>query len=133
MQPVIGRPTFATAIFLTLAHLLEPKFVAAQAPQPTESVNVLDANSAVVATLSVPRSSIQTSELAVLINDNDPQSVEIANYYQRSRNIPSRNMIHLNFDQNKIYPGFTVILILLISPFSKRRWMPQSVPKFRHS
>ena len=107
-KPVIGRPTSATAIFLALAQLLEPKFVAAQAPQPTESVNVLDANSAVVATLSVPRSSIQTSELAVLINDNDPQSVEIANYYQRSRNIPSRNMIHLNFDQNKIYPGFTV-------------------------
>jgi uncharacterized protein (TIGR03790 family) len=107
-KPVTGRPTSATAIFLALAHLLAPKFVAAQAPQLTESVNVLDANSAVVATLSVPRSSIQTSELAVLINDNDPQSVEIANYYQRSRNIPSRNMIHLNFDQNKIYPGFTV-------------------------
>jgi hypothetical protein len=54
-KPIIGRPTSATAIFLTLAYLLEPKFVAAQPPQPTESVNVLDANSAVVATLSVPR------------------------------------------------------------------------------
>jgi len=43
-----------------------------------------------------------------LVNDNDPQSVEIANYYQRARDIPSHNMIHLNFDQNKIYPGFTV-------------------------
>src|SRR3974390_2327044 len=103
-KPVIGRPPSQRAFLLTLAYFLEPKFVTAQAPQPTESVNVLDANSAVVATLSVPRSSIQTSELAVLINDNDPQSVEIANYYQRSRNIPSRNMIHLNFDQNKILP-----------------------------
>ena len=105
---VIGRPTFAAVIFLALAHFLEPQFVAAQAPQPTESVNVLDANSAVVATLSVPRSGIQSSEIAVLINDNDPQSVEIANYYQRARNIPDRNMIHLNFDQNKLYPSFTV-------------------------
>lgn len=101
----IGRPISAAAIF-TLAHLLVPSLVAAQVPPPTESVNVLDANSATVATLSVPRTGIQASELAVLINDNDPQSVEIANYYQRARNIPSQNMIHLNFDQTKIYPGF---------------------------
>ena len=66
---------------------------------------MLDANSAKVATLFVPRSSIQTSEVAVLVNDNDPQSVEVASYYQQVRKIPSRNMIHLNFDQNKIHPG----------------------------
>jgi uncharacterized protein (TIGR03790 family) len=106
-KPVTG-PISATAILLALAHLLQPELVAAQAPRATESVNVLDANSAVVATLSVPRSSIQNSELAVLINDHDPQSVEVANYYQRVRNIPSRNMVHLNFDQDKLYPGFTV-------------------------
>jgi len=105
---VIGRPSSAAAHLFTLAYLLVPTFAAAQGPQATESVNVLDANSATVATLSMPRSSIQISEIAVLINDNDPQSVEIANYYQRVRNIPSQNMIHLNFDQNKIYPGFTV-------------------------
>jgi hypothetical protein len=105
---VIGRPPSAATNFFVLAYLLVPTFAAAQAPQATESVNVLDANSATVATLSMPRSSIQISEIAVLINDNDPQSVEIANYYQRVRNIPSQNMIHLNFDQNKIYPGFTV-------------------------
>src|SRR5258708_4058403 len=105
---VIGRPPSAAANFFALAYLLVPTFAAAQAPQATESVNVLDANSATVATLSMPRSSIQISEIAVLINDNDPQSVEIANYYQRVRNIPSRNMIHLNFDQTKVYPGFTM-------------------------
>src|SRR6266480_6320756 len=105
---VVGRPPLAAASFFALACLFVPTFAAAQAPQATESVNVLDENSATVATLSMPRSSIQSSEIAVLINDNDPQSVEIANYYQRVRNIPSRNMIHLNFDQNKIYPGFTV-------------------------
>jgi uncharacterized protein (TIGR03790 family) len=70
-------------------------------------VNVVDANSTTVATLFVPRSSIQSSEIAVLINDNDPQSVEVASYYQQVRNIPERNMIHLNFDQTKLYPGFT--------------------------
>src|ERR1700740_1553369 len=99
-KPLNRRPLPAAAFFLTTAHLLVPTFAAAQALQATESVNVIDANSAKVATLSVPRSSIQISEIAVLINDNDPQSVEIANYYQRVRNIPVKNMIHLSFNQN---------------------------------
>jgi uncharacterized protein (TIGR03790 family) len=106
-RPVIGRSPSAAANFLMFACLLVPNFVAAQSPQNTELVDVLDANSATVATLFVPRSSIQTSEIAVLINDNDPQSVEVASYYQQVRKIPSRNMIHLNFDQNKIHPGLT--------------------------
>jgi len=123
---VIGRPPLAAASFFALACLFVPTFAAAQAPQATESVNVLDENSATVATLSMPRSSIQSSEIAVLINDNDPQSVEIANYYQRVRNIPSRNMIHLNFDQKKFIRALLRIraLIQLTSLFSKRRWMP---------
>ena len=104
----IGRPAFVATILLVLAHLLDPRSVAAQGPEHVESVDVLDANSAVVATLSVPRSGIRPSELGVLVNDNDPQSVEIANYYQRARKIPDRNMIHLSFDQDKIYPNFTV-------------------------
>src|SRR4051812_37176074 len=93
--------------FLILACLIVPNFVAAQSLPTIETVKVLDANSAMVATLIVPRSSIQTSEIAVLINDNDPQSVEVASYYQRARKIPSRNMIHLNFDQDKIHPGLS--------------------------
>jgi uncharacterized protein (TIGR03790 family) len=75
--------------------------------QDTEAVKVLDANSTPVATLLVPRRGIQHDEIAVLINDNDPQSVDVANYYQKKRNIPDQNMIHLNFDQDKLYPGFT--------------------------
>lgn len=90
-------------ILVAIAHL--PSFAAAQTSSLTESVDVFDANSSVVATLSVPRSGIQSSEVAVLINDNDPQSVEIANYYQQVRNLPSRNMIHLKFEHDKIYPG----------------------------
>jgi uncharacterized protein (TIGR03790 family) len=102
--PAVGGRS-VLAFLLSLAHLLLPRYVAAQSSAPPESVNVLDANLVPVATLSVPRSSIQSSEVAVLINDNDPQSVEIANYYQRVRNLPDRNMIHLKFDQNKVYPG----------------------------
>lgn len=104
-KPVIGRSLSAAANLLVLVGLLVPNLVAAQSPQKTEPVEVLDTNLVKVATLIVPRSSIQPTEIAVLINDNDPQSVEVANYYQQVRNIPNRNMIHLNFDQNKIHPG----------------------------
>jgi uncharacterized protein (TIGR03790 family) len=103
-RSVIGRSSSAAAN-LILVSLLMPNFAAAQSLQKTEPVEVLDANSVKVATLVVPRSSIQASEIAVLINDNDPQSVEVASYYQQVRKIPSRNMIHLNFDQDKIHPG----------------------------
>ena len=74
--------TAASAILL-----LSPLFASAQSVEP---VTVLDGNSAPVATLSVPRAGIQPSEIAVLINDNDPQSVEVANYYQQKRGIPNQ-------------------------------------------
>lgn len=107
-NPDIERPAFVATILLVLAFLLDPRFVAAQPPESTESIDVLNADSAVVATLLVPRSGIQPSELAVLINDNDPQSVEVASYYQQVRHIPDQNMIHLKFEQGKIYPSFSV-------------------------
>lgn len=102
---LVGRIPSPAAHLLMLVSLLGPNFAAAQPLRKTESVDVLDANSLKVATLIVPRSSIHASEIAVLINDNDPQSMEVASYYQQVRNIPDRNMIHLNFDQNKIHPG----------------------------
>jgi uncharacterized protein (TIGR03790 family) len=103
----IGRSRSTAVKLFVLACLPVPTVATAQMLPNTEAVSVLDANSAKVATLFVPRSSIQNSEIAVLVNDNDPQSVEVANYYQRVRKIPDQNMIHLSFDQNKIYPGFT--------------------------
>jgi uncharacterized protein (TIGR03790 family) len=66
----------------------------------TESVAVFDGSFAPVATLSVPRRAIQPSEIAVLINDNDPQSVTVAKYYQQKRGIPDQNMIHLKLSMN---------------------------------
>jgi uncharacterized protein (TIGR03790 family) len=74
-----------------------------------EPVNVLDGNSTTVATLSVPRAGIQANEIAVLINDNDPQSVEVANYYQLKRGIPSQNMIHLRFNGNPDNHGIDAV------------------------
>lgn len=102
----IDRSSSALATFIILECMVLTNFAAADSPKSTVPLEVLDENSVKVATLIVPRSSIQASEVAVLVNDNDPQSVEVASYYQQVRKIPSRNMIHLNFDQDKMYPGF---------------------------
>jgi len=46
------------------------------------------------------RAEINNKTLAVLVNKNDPESMEIAEYYQRARLIPEDNIIYLNFKNN---------------------------------
>lgn len=43
------------------------------------------------------KAEISNHTLAVLVNENDPESIEIANYYQKVRSIPDSNIIYLNF------------------------------------
>ena len=50
-------------------------------------------------TVILPRTSILADEVAILVNDADPQSVEVAAYYQAARGIPDGNVIHLDFTQ----------------------------------
>ena len=40
-------------------------------------------------------------ELAVIVNDADPVSVKVAEYYKSSRRIPKANVIHVNFRPNR--------------------------------
>src|SRR3989344_2629292 len=40
-------------------------------------------------------------ELAVIVNDADPVSVKIAEYYKSSRRIPKTNVIHVNFSPGR--------------------------------
>jgi uncharacterized protein (TIGR03790 family) len=47
--------------------------------------------------LLVPRTAIQPSEVAVVVNDNDPQSVDVGNYYSLRYNIGAANVIHVAF------------------------------------
>lgn len=61
-----------------------------------ESIVAVDADSNQTITLLVERNAVQPNELAVLVNDNDPQSVAVATYYQAVRKIPEKNMIHVN-------------------------------------
>ncbi|TCV83426.1 TIGR03790 family protein [Sulfurirhabdus autotrophica] len=55
-------------------------------------------------TIIFPKTSLGPEELAVIVNDADPLSVEIAQYYKIKRNIPERNMIHISFK-----PGSTTM------------------------
>jgi uncharacterized protein (TIGR03790 family) len=47
-----------------------------------------------------PRSRILDDELAVLVNDEDPQAVAVADYYMNARGLPPENLIHLSFPAN---------------------------------
>lgn len=41
--------------------------------------------------------SLSADQLAIIINDRDPASVEVGNYYVERRNIPATNVIHVEF------------------------------------
>ncbi len=51
----------------------------------------------VMPTVLLPRSGITNTELALLVNDQDPQSVAVAAYYQQARQIPKENVVTLSF------------------------------------
>jgi uncharacterized protein (TIGR03790 family) len=48
-------------------------------------------------TVLLPRASIQPSELVILANDQDPQSMAVAAYYQQQRAIPPENLLTFSF------------------------------------
>jgi uncharacterized protein (TIGR03790 family) len=51
-------------------------------------------------TVLFPRTRILDEELAVLVNDDDPQAVAVADYYMSARALPPENLIHLSFPAN---------------------------------
>jgi hypothetical protein len=60
-----------------------------------ESAPIVRNDSGRKISLLVPRSSIIPSDVAVLINDGDQQSIVAAQYFQLRHAIPDANMIHL--------------------------------------
>ncbi|MBI3560686.1 MAG: TIGR03790 family protein [Gammaproteobacteria bacterium] len=52
--------------------------------------------------IQVPKASLRAEELAIIVNDNDPASVEIAEYYRRRRHIPEKNTIHVRIDPSNV-------------------------------
>jgi len=51
--------------------------------------------------LLLPKHRIYANELAVIINDSDPLSTRIGRYYQKSRNIPAQNILHVSFKPDR--------------------------------
>ena len=47
--------------------------------------------------VSLPRTGLTAEDVALLVNDADPLSRQVGEYYQKARGIPARNVIHLSF------------------------------------
>ncbi|MDT8388779.1 MAG: TIGR03790 family protein [Thiogranum sp.] len=69
---------------LPLLLMLAPMAVAAAPPQ-----------------LLLPEHRLQANGLAVIVNDADPLSVRIGDYYMQARNLPANNLLHVSFPPGK--------------------------------
>jgi uncharacterized protein (TIGR03790 family) len=43
----------------------------------------------------VPAPGLRPAQLALVVNDDEPNSIEIADYYAKARGIPARNIVHV--------------------------------------
>ena len=68
--------------------------------------------------LTTLRHALPPSELAIIVNTLDPQSVQVANYYQTARNIPAANIIQVSFppgNQNISRDDFNILRAEVLS------------------
>jgi uncharacterized protein (TIGR03790 family) len=65
-----------------------------------------------------PLPALSASQLGVIVNDNDPLSIRIADYYQYTRKIPYENIIHIRFN-----PGYSTL------PVNKFHQIKQQIDK----
>ena len=57
----------------------------------------MDASSAqIINNLASTASGLQAKQLAVVVNDDDANSVAVGNYYQQARHIPEKNVVHVH-------------------------------------
>lgn len=77
-------------IFLLAAAIPFPHAFAAEVP---------DAGSH-VPTVILPKTGLDPRDLAVVVNEVDPLSVRIGEYYREKRGIPAKNLIHVRFNSN---------------------------------
>ncbi|MEE8057225.1 MAG: TIGR03790 family protein [Pseudomonadales bacterium] len=60
----------------------------------------------------LPASGLSAVDLAVIVNEQDPLSIKIADYYQRKRGVPEANILHISFkpQQPSMRPGEFAVL-----------------------
>ena len=85
------RALFGRALALTLLTLC----AGAGAQRPS-------AQAAELSRLSLPQVGLRARDLAVVINDSDPASVEIGGYYAARRGIPAERVIHVRFPGQQV-------------------------------
>jgi uncharacterized protein (TIGR03790 family) len=63
-----------------------------------------------------PDNALTAEQLGVIINDDDPLSIAIGNYYQQRRKIPAANIVHIRFSTGKseMEPGEFAVLKRLV-------------------
>ncbi len=73
---------------------------------------LLSSESLAMPSIILPASGLEASDLAVIVNKQDPLSVKIAAYYQKRRNIPAENIIPISFkpEQSIMHPGEFAVL-----------------------
>lgn len=96
-----NRRTVSVCAFLTVGVF---QIGAVYAAPPATQTLVATAPNGSSVTVIVPRSGITATELGVIVNTSDPQSVAVGEYYQNARNIPAENMIYVSFS-----PGSSVM------------------------
>ncbi len=69
----------ATSVLLHAAHAAPQQAVVTEFPQPA----------------------LRAEDLGVIVNDDDPDSVELATYYMEKRGIPAVNLIHVRFQPGR--------------------------------
>ncbi len=64
------------------------------------------ANEGELARLSLPSVGLRASDVAVVVNDADPMSVEVGRYYAAKRGLPPEHVIHVRFTPNQPVMSF---------------------------
>ena len=72
-----------------------PADAATDAADAAADANAQDAPSG--PSVILPKTGLGADEIAILVNQNDPQSVEVAGYYQSKRGVPAGNVVNLSF------------------------------------
>lgn len=95
---VAGLLVFGLVFFFQNSRVA-PDIRWGSAIQPQISIRIGEGGSAACdhkPEVTLPQAALTAKELAVIVNDQDPQSVAVANYYQQQRQIPAQNLIHID-------------------------------------
>ncbi len=90
-------PTTSTSGSTTTSNTTTATTTDPQTTGSTTDPGTTTGGDPVMPTVLLPRASIVADELALLVNDQDPQSMAVAAYYQEKRQIPADNIVTLSF------------------------------------